>query len=34
MIDGARYPVGPGDVVRVPPDALHSVINEADAELL
>ena len=34
VIDGARYPVGPGDVVRIPPDALHSVINEADAELL
>ena len=34
VIDGTRYPVKPGDVVRVPPDATHSVINEADAQLL
>ena len=32
-VDGARYPVGPGDVVRIPPDALHSVVNEAEGEL-
>ena len=34
VIDGTRYPVKPGDVVRIPPDALHSVINKEDAEIL
>lgn len=29
-----RQPVGPGDVVEVPPDAMHTVENEADAPLL
>ena len=33
-VDGTRYPVGPGDVVRIPPDALHSVVNEAEDELM
>ena len=34
VIDGARHPVRPGDVVRIPPDATHSVVNEKDAPLL
>ena len=34
VVDGARYPVGPGDVAYIPPDALHSVVNEADGELM
>ena len=33
VVDGTRYPVGPGDVAYIPPDALHSVINEAEGEL-
>ena len=33
-IDGTEYPVAPGDVVRVPPDALHTVVNRAHAQLL
>lgn len=33
-LDGERIAVIPGDVVRVPPDALHTVINEQDAPLL
>ena len=33
-LDGERIAVTPGDVVRVPPDALHTVINERDAPLL
>ena len=33
VVDGSRYPVGPGDVAYIPPDALHSVINELDGEL-
>ena len=33
VVDGERYPVGPGDVAYIPPDALHSVVNEADEML-
>ena len=33
-IDGEKSAVTTGDVVRIPPDALHSVINEKDSELL
>lgn len=33
VIDGEKIPVNPGDVVHIPPDALHSVINEKNAEL-
>ena len=34
VIDGEKMPVTPGDVVHIPPDALHSVVNEKNAELL
>ena len=34
VVDGARYPVGPGDVAYIPPDAVHSVVNESEDELL
>ena len=34
IVDGVRYPVGPGDVAHILPDALHSVVNEAEDELL
>ena len=33
VVDGTRYPVGPGDVAYIPPDALHNVVNEAEGEL-
>ena len=33
-IDGEETPVVPGDVVRIPPDALHTVVNCKDEELL
>ncbi len=33
VVEGLRYPVGPGDVAHIPPDALHSVVNESDSEL-
>ena len=33
-IDGEEIPVAPGDVVRVPPDAEHTVINREKGELL
>ena len=33
-IDGTEIPVEPGDVVRIPPNALHSMINREDEELL
>ena len=32
-VDGQKYAVGPGDVAYIPPNAMHSVINEADAPL-
>ena len=34
MVDGIRYPVGPGDVAYIPPDALHSVVNGSAGELV
>ena len=34
VVDGTRYPVGPGDVAYIPPDALHSVVNETEDELM
>ena len=34
IVDGIRYPVGPGDVAYIPPDAVHSVKNESEGELL
>ena len=34
FVDGEEIPVQPGDVVRVPPNALHTVINRASDELL
>ena len=33
VVDDVFYPVGPGDVAYIPPDALHSVVNESDNEL-
>lgn len=33
-IDGQEFPVAPGDVVRVPPDAMHTVINREHEILL
>ena len=33
VVDGTRYPVSPGDVAYIPPDALHSVVNEAEGVL-
>lgn len=33
-IDGVEIPVSPGDVVRIPPDAMHTVVNRTNAELL
>ena len=33
-IDGIETPVAPGDVVRIPPDAMHTVINRRKGELL
>ena len=33
-IDGEELPVGVGDVVRIPPDAMHTVVNRENAELL
>ncbi|MBR6572058.1 MAG: cupin domain-containing protein [Clostridia bacterium] len=33
-IDGEEMPVAPGDVVRIPLDAMHTVINRQNAELL
>ena len=33
VVDGMRYPVAPGDVAYIPPDALHSVVNEAEGAL-
>jgi Mannose-6-phosphate isomerase len=34
VVDDAFYPVGPGDVAYIPPDSLHSVINESEGELM
>ena len=34
VVDGTRFTVGPGDVAYIPPDALHSVVNEAEGELM
>ena len=33
-IDGKEIPVVPGDVIRIPPDAVHTVINRDASELL
>ena len=33
-VDGVRYAVKPGSVAYIPPDAVHSVINEREEELL
>ena len=33
-IDGRELPVVPGDVVRIPPDAMHTVINRSHSQLL
>lgn len=33
-IDGEEFSVSPGDVVRIPPDTMHTVINRQCAELL
>ena len=33
VVDETFYPVGPGDVAYIPPDALHSVVNEEESEL-
>ena len=30
VVDDAFYPVGPGDVAYIPPDSLHSVVNETE----
>ena len=34
FVDGEEIPVQPGDVVRIPCDTLHTVINRSDEELL
>ena len=34
IVDGVRYPVGPGSVAYIPPDAVHSVVNEKAEELM
>lgn len=34
FVDGEEIPVTVGDVVRIPSDALHTVINRENAELL
>lgn len=34
FVDGEEIPVQPGDVVRIPADALHTVINRQNEELL
>ena len=34
FVDGEEIPVQPGDVVRIPADALHTVINRRNEELL
>lgn len=33
-IDGVETPVVPGDVVRIPPDAMHTVVNRREGALL
>lgn len=33
-VDGERAAVGPGDVVDIPKDVMHTVINESEGELL
>ncbi len=33
-IDGEEFPVKPGDVVRIPPDAMHTVVNRKEQILL
>ena len=33
VVDDVFYPVSPGDVAYIPPDALHSVVNESEGEL-
>ena len=33
-IDGTETPVAPGDVVRIPPDAMHTVVNRREGALL
>ena len=33
-IDGEEIPVQPGDVVRIPVDAMHTVVNRREQELL
>ncbi len=34
MVGDEERPVGPGDVVEIPPGAYHTVRNESDGELL
>ncbi len=34
IVDGDRQAVAAGDVVEIPPDAVHTVGNECDKELL
>lgn len=34
LIDDEKLSVTTGDVVRIPPDALHTVVNEKNGELL
>ena len=34
VVDGTRYPVGPGDVAYIPPDGIYSVVNEVEDELM
>ncbi len=34
VVDEVFYPVGPGDVAYIPRDALHSVVNESEDELM
>ncbi len=33
-IDGEEIPVAPGDVVRIPPNAMHTVVNRKQQQLL
>lgn len=34
VVDGEEIPAEPGDVIRIPPNAMHTVINRENEELL
>ena len=33
VVEEIHYPVDPGDAAYIPPDTLHSVVNESEGEL-